>query len=353
MKHVILKSSSLYILFSFFCFVFILNFYDGYRSIYLEANFLYGKNPEMGMSASVEHARQKSYDGFMKEIDFFNDRTNMGSGDEPLDKRHKLRWLYKNIEAELYKSFALVSLRTAIYAKYAHYALWAVVALIFIILSTMRLRGSISFEGIAFIATGLYAYVALVSTVPRMVDQHSIIEMATIAAAIYFSLNRQLVPFLGILIIGVANRETGAGLGMVYALINWRQRLFWLPMVLGPILLAAINIDLIMLPDFYESKNFMMRNGAGYINIFNFTSVPLSLIAFTGLKTFAVLAPVLVVAPHAWSSNIGRKLLLAGGYYLFVLLFGTILGNLFAYALLVPIIFALGAIAYPARKYSA
>jgi len=347
MKQFFLKPSSLYVLFSFFCLVFILIFYDGYRGVYAEANFLEGRDrQEIPFTTHVEQARQSQYDRIINYVEFINDHDSMGAGDEPLNKRHKLRWLYKSVEVEVYKSLAGISLRLAIYANYLHFSLWASISLIFMTLSVNRIRGAISFENFAVIATALYAYISLTSSIPRIIEQHTIIEMGVISAAIYFSLRGKLLFFLVVLFIGVSNRETGAAMGIIYALINWRQTWFWLPVIGGPVFLAIINLKLLMLPEFLDVNKFVVSNKTVFLTIFNIVNAPLSLIVFTALKTFAVLIPAFVFVPRAWNSEIGKKLLLIGAFYLFILLFGTALGNMLPYGLLAPILISLGAVAY-------
>lgn len=348
MKHFLFKPSSLYVLFSFFCFVFVLIFYDSYRNIYHDANLFMGEDPKTTASAHVERAVQLQYDRFMEEIDFFRERDTM----QPpgLDQRHKLRWLYKTAEAWVYQSTAAkISVRAALYAKDVHYALAVLIALIFVVLTAEKLRGGLDFQTLSFLAFAFYAYTALVVTSHRMYDQHSLIEMAAHAAGLYFALNRRLLPFLIVLFVAVANRETGSALGVIYALINWRERMFWLPVVLGPVMLSAINADLFLLPDFYDPNNFVMtKTNIGYITLFNLTQASFPLLAFTAIKTFAFFAPAFYLVPKALKSALGRRLLLIGAFFWVVLLFGTILGYLLPYAMLVPVIFALWAVAYPA-----
>lgn len=352
MKNIFLRSSSLYVLFTFFCFVFILIFYDGYRNIHFDVSVLYGRG--MDPTQAIEVARHGQYDAFMEEVAFMNDRTNLGDVGG-LDKRHKLRWAYKTAEAKIYAFVAAnSSVKMALLAKHLHYSLVVLVGLLFTLATVRRLRGGLDFNSLAFLCFAMYSYVALVSTVHRIFDQHSFIEMAAVAAGVYFALCKRWLPFLVALVVAVANRESAAVFGIIWALINWRDRLFWLPVVLAPALLALINLDLLMLPELYAVENFMVtRTNVGYINMANLGDVSASLIAFTALKTFAFLAPALVFVPAALKVPVGRRLLAVGGFYLLMLLFGTILGNLLPYAMIVPIIFALWAVAYPAKTAAA
>ncbi|MCC7015899.1 MAG: hypothetical protein IT564_01695 [Rhodospirillales bacterium] len=349
MNHFLFRPSSLYVLFTFFCFAFILVFYDSYRTIYYDANFFEGQAPKTPSSVHVERAVRLQYDKFMEEIDFFHERDIIKTAN--LDQRHKLRWLYKTVESRVYQAVAEnISVRAALYAKDFHYALTVFVTLIFIVLTVERLRGGIDFQILVFLAFALYAYTALVSTSHRMYDQHSLIEMAAQAAGLYFALQRRMPAFVIVLFVALANRETGTALGVIYALINWRERLFWLPGVLGPVMLAVVNADLLLLPEFYNPDNFVVTktNMTGYVHVFTLTQASFPLLAFTAIKTFTFFAPAFYVLPKAMKTGLGRRLLAVGAFFWIVLMFGTILGYLFPYAMLIPVIFALWAVAYPA-----
>jgi hypothetical protein len=351
MNRFLLKPSSLYVLFTFFCLVFILVFYDSYRTIYYDANYFEGQDPKTPSSVHVERAVRLQYDKFMDEIEFFHDRSNIEVVN--LNQRHKLRWLYKTVESWVYRGIAeTISVRAALYARDFHYALMVFITLVFIVLTAERLRGDMDLQTLVFLAVALYAYTAFFSSVHRISDQHSLIEMATHAAAIYFALNRRMLFFLAVLFVAVANRESGAALGIVYALINWRERWFWTPVVLGPVMLIAINGDLLLIPEIYDLNNFIVTKTTtvGYIHIFNLTQVPFSLLAFTAIKTFAFLSPAIYLSVKAINSELGRRLLLNGVFFLILLMLGTILGNLLPYSMLVPTIFALWAISYPAKS---
>ena len=343
-----LRPSSIYILLIFLCTIFILIFYDGYRMIYFYANKYIGANPQIETSVHIERGRKFVYDGFVGKVEFLQDRTTMGDG-RSLDKRHKLRWLYKSVEAEVYKSVAKKSLRVALYVQYLHYSLVILVGFVFTALVVRHLRGGIDFNLLAILAIVVYAWIALVSTAYRIHDQHTFIEMSVVAAGLYFSLKRQLFAVLVILFIGVANRESGVAIGAIYAIINWREKGFWLPVIFGPILLLGINMDLFLLPDFWNPSSYVVTGDKklGYINIMNLTQVSFSLLAFTALKEFTFFAPVALLVPKAVKSALGMKLVLIGSMYVAIFMFGTILGYLFPYAILIPIVCGMWAVAYP------
>lgn len=331
---------------------FVFVFYDGYRFIYDAATGFLGKDPTMTPAVAVEKARIYSYDVIFSQVDFLQRRDTLLDTDEPMDARHKLRWLYRTIETPVYRWVGEhVSISVAHYTRYLHSALWMVATLLFVSATLFKLRRGSSFEALAVTGVALYGYIAMVSTMPRMVDPHSIIEMGTMSAAVYYSFRRNIFAFFIVTLIAVSNRETGAFLGIVYGIINWRRPYFWVPVLVAPMLLAAINIDLLLLPEFWSLvSQFMVRGGVGYISIFTVFSVPISLVVVTAIKMFIVLAPAVILIPRIWHDEIGKRLSILGATYLGILMSGTILGNVFTYAMLLPIMAAMLAIAYPAKS---
>jgi hypothetical protein len=340
--------SSLYVLGTFFCFAFILVFYDGYRQMYSHAAYVMGAHPELSVVDATEQGRQRIYDTFQETVDFLNERTLIGS--PPLTIRHKLRWFYKTGEATVYQAIAeRTTVAVSLYVRFAHYAGWLTITFALICATVRRLRGALTYEGLAIIGFVLFSYMALCTSVPHIVDHYSIIEMAAVAAGLYFALGRQLGAFLLALMLAVANREAGAAFGVIYTVINWRDRWFWLPLIAGPAALLALNIDLFTQPAFYAPTNFIVSSGVGFISLFNLGEVSASLMVFIVIKSFPVLAPLAFLIPRGWTSLVGKKLILILGFFLLMLLTGTILGNLLPYLMLLPLMFALAAVADPAH----
>ncbi len=343
------KWCKLFVLLIFLSATFVFTLYDGYRQIYMTANIFQGAEPQRPYAEHVENGRIAYYRGLQQEVEFLNNHSTMRETKEPLDERHKLRWFYKNIEASVYDVFAeRISLRAALYVHYLHYALWMTIAFVFVAATVTKLRGEMSAETLGLIGFILFALIAFVGTMPRMVDLHSIIEMATMAGAVYFALERRLLLFMFVSLVAVSNRETGLAIGIVYLLLNWGERRAWLSLFSSPIFFLIINFRLLILPEFYNLENFVVRGGMGYINLFNLGDVALSLIAFTLIKMFVLLAPLSFILKRVKIDPVSKKLLLLFGFYLVVLILGTILGNLFPYAMLFPYLFALAARAFPA-----
>ena len=328
--------------------MFIILFYEGYHRIYLNANLYTTPGAVSEFPQNVARAQEEAHGIFIESVNVLRRRTFADSGN--LDGRHKFRWPYKSIEGEAYKLVASLGgdkgAVIASYVRYLHYSLWVVVSFLFTFLTVSSLRGRAEFNVLAVLAMAYFAYVAYLTTTPNMADGHSIIEMATIAAGLHFSLRRRLIAFLCVLLVAVANRETGAALGGIYAVINWRKSRFWLPLVLGPVMLLAFNADLMRLPEFYEISSYVYTGASGNVHVSNFWKLPVTYSGFSFLKNLVVIAPLALILPRVWRDGLARRLCVVGGAYLCILLFGTFIGNSTPYALLVPVILLLGSLAF-------
>ena len=349
MNKFLVRPRTIFVFITFLSSVFVLIFYEGYHRIYLNANFYTTSGTVSEFPQNVARAQREAHGRFLDSVKVLQRRTFAESGTN--DGRHKFRWLYKTIEAEAYKLVAgLGGARGPIiasYVRYLHYASGVLVSFLFTFLSISLLRGRPEFNVLAVLAMSYFAYVAYLTTTPNMADGHSIIEMATIAAGLHFSLRRRFVAFLCVLLVAVANRETGAALGGIYAVINWPKPGFWLPLVLGPVMLLAINVDLMRLPEFYEISTYIFVKKTGYVGLFNFWEVPVTYVGFSFLKNLVVIAPLVLIPSRVWRDGLARRLCVIGGVYLCILLFGTFIGNSTPYALLVPVILLLGSLAFP------
>jgi hypothetical protein len=257
-----------------------------------------------------------------------------------LEERHKLRWLYKTLETEMYRIIEnKISSSTAIYVWILHYTLWIAIALLFIILTCVHIYPGLTKDAVIFVGVAFYAYVAFV-TLSGMEEEFTYIETATIAAGLYFALRGRFFMFLVVLFVSVANRETGVALGAVYSVINWRQvRYWWSPVFIGGAFLLGINVDLLSDPDFYNPRTFAGGH-LGRPSIQNFLSYPSETIGFV-LELSVIFSPLLFIFWRHVRDKIIVPLLVLLGIYGFILIFGTYIGNIFPYLLLAPLLIAL------------
>jgi hypothetical protein len=154
-----------------------------------------------------------------------------------------------------------------------------------------------------------------------------------------------MVPFLIVLVVAVANRETGVAIGMIYVILNWRWRLFYLPLTAGPVLLVLFNLDLFIQPGIYDPANFLTFADERP-NVFNLATASKSLLTGALLELLVILGPLALFVPRIDKDEMFVKLGLIGLMYLVILLFGTYIGNAFAYLLLVPPIICIAVLAF-------
>ena len=349
MKYFMSRPRTIFIFILFLSSVFVILFYEGYHRIYLSANLYSTHETISEFPQNVTRAQSEAHGVFLDSVKTLQRRTFADSGN--LDGRNKFRWLYKSAEAEVYDLVARLGGDRgpiiASYVRYLHYSLWALVSFLFTFLTVSWLRQRAEFNVLAVLAIVYFAYIAFLTTTPNMADSHSIIEMATIAAGLHFSLHRRIVAFLCVLLVAVVNRETGAMLGGIYAVINWWKPGFWIPLVLGPVMLLAINVDLMLLPEFYELSSYVYTGASGNVHFFNFWNLPVSYVGFSFLKNLVVIAPLVLILPRVWRDDLARRLCVIGAVYLCILLFGTFIGNSTPYELLVPVVLFLGSLAFP------
>lgn len=342
----------------FFCFMFLMLFHDGYRRTYSNADELMIAHPNTSYEDAVRQGRARLMNEFHRRVAFMNDRASMGEAGLLTEKRYKLRWALKSLESYFYKAIQTSglpgALSLAIYMNHVVYALWSTIALLFLYRVTSILSGRQGDELFVGVAAVLFGYLSLSITAPRMSEFHSLIALACLSGVLYFSLKKNLAGVLVVLAFAVANRETGMLMGVAYSLINWRERLFWLPPILAGLFFLALNFDLMLLPEFYNPDHFIISAEVGYVTLFNITKVPLESIAFAFFKMVAILAPLYLIVPRIRIRREAIPLYLLGAMYLIILFFGgAVLGNLLPFSILLPILFALGGLALRSDKATA
>jgi len=354
MNHHLLKPASLLVLFLFLSYVFLLIFYDGYRAIYFKANMLWTPGSEASYSAVVEEGRKLVYGEFFVELDNLNDRSTM---DGSANARHKFRWFYKSLEGSVYQFIAALpfqkSMNFALYARYLHYSLWALLSLVFIHLNVSLLSGRKNFSSLLMTAITFLAIISLLISMPRFYDQHSFIAMGCVSAGIFFGLKKQILPFLFVLAVATANRESGAALGIIFALLNWREKYFWVPLFVGPVIFFTLNYDLFLFREFYQMNNFVVSGEMGYVNAYNLNKAPTLTLIFEFYKYVILLAPLFISYWLVRKKPFAFKLLAISLFYIFILLFvGVEIGVYLSYAVIIPVLFSLIALYWQTPDYS-
>jgi hypothetical protein len=332
------KTSYLVLLVSFLA-IFIAFFNSNARTIdALAANL---QNGSYSQSEVVGLARQKHFDGFFEKVASLNIRHP--EGPVIADERHKMRWLYKTVEASVYRYVAdHQGAKAAHMLRVLHSTAYLMLTLVMTFLIMTRISGRNSGNFVAVSAAVFFAWFTFTNIINFTREEFTFVETFCIAAGVYFSLNRRLVLFLLILLLAVSNRETGAGFGMIYFIINWRSPLFWLPLITGPILLMAINADLFG-PYFQHYISVLLAPDKAKPTVFDFWTYPALMVVKSMLQLAVLLIPIAAVIWKAWGYPGAGRLGLITLIYLLVLLRGAPINNVFPYLLLLPLVLGFGA----------
>ena len=332
------KTSCLVLLISFLA-IFIAFFNSNVRTIDALAASL--QNGTYSQAEVVDLARQKHLDAFFGKAASLNIRHP--EGPVIADERHKMRWLYKTAEASVYRYVAdHQGAKAANMLRVLHSTVYLMLTLVMTLLIMTRISGRNSGNFAAVSAAVFFAWFTFTNIINFTREEFTFVETFCIAAGVYFSLNRRIVPFLLILLLAVSNRETGAGFGVIYFIINWRTPWFWLPLIAGPVLLLAVNADLFA-PYFQHYVSVLLAPDKAKPTIFDFWTYPILIVVKSMLQLLVLLIPIAAVIWKAWGYPGAGRLALITIIYLLVLLRGAPINNVFPYLLLLPLILGIGA----------
>jgi len=334
------KMSYLVLLVSFLA-IFIAFFNSNARTIDVLAASL--QNGSYSDSEIIDLARQKHFDDFFGTVASLNIRHPEGPVNA--DERHKMRWLYKTVEASVYRYAAdHLGTKTAHLLRVLHSTAYLMLTLVMTLLIMIRISGRNSGNFVAVAAAVFFAWFTFTNIINYAREEWTFIETFCIAAGIYFSLDRRLVHFLIILLLAVSNRETGAGFGVIYFIINWRTPWFWLPLIASPVLFLAVNADLFSQYFWHYVQVLLMRDPI-QPTAFDFWKYPLLVAIKSIMQIFVIAAPIFVTVHRALGGPGSGRLALITAIYLLVLLKGVPINNMFPYLLLLPVVFGLAAMA--------
>jgi len=334
------KTSCLVLLVSFLA-IFIAFFNSNVRTIDALAAGL--QNGTYSQAEAVDLARQKHFKDFFGKVASLNIRHP--EGPVIADERHKMRWLYKTVEASVYRYVAdHQGAKAASMLQVLHSTVYLMLTLVMTLLIMTRISGRNSGNFVAVSAAVFFAWFTFTNIINFTREEFTFVETFCIAAGVYFSLDRRLIPFLLILLLAVSNRETGALFGVIYFIINWRTPWFWLPLIAGPILLLAVNADLFA-PYFQHYVSVLLAPDKAKPTIFDFWTYPTLMVTKSFLQLAVLLIPIAAVIWKAWGQPGAGRLGLITVIYLFVLLRGAPINNVFPYLLLLPLVLGFGAMA--------
>ncbi|MBT3237648.1 MAG: hypothetical protein HN360_02645 [Rhodospirillaceae bacterium] len=339
------NSQNIFITFVFLCSVFLMLFYDGTIKISNKADILFATNPQIEHAVQVQNQRIIFLDSVMMNLENMDDQ----SAKNHTIYRQKLRWAYKSlvngILETLKNSLSENQIKYVIFTFFFFQAVTLTIGFVFMCLSFRVLSARQDEATTALIAFAFFWYYVMSSETPFIREGYfAFTELTCIAAAIYFALRRQMAAFLIVLAIAVANRETGAGMGVIYLIINWGRRRAWIPFVAGPLLLITFNFGFFAAPATYNISHFItptVEGGAAFLTIFHLDKWPLPYVMLNLFKIFIFLLPALYIVGRAWSCDMGRRFIVLAGIYLTVFLLGAQIGDLMAASFLVPFIVAM------------
>lgn len=296
-----------------------------------------------GMDAAIPQAQAEYYQHAVDHARSLRTSRSIAA-DASLAQRHKLRWVMMAVQEAVQRAaHAVAGARGGIYAGILYQTLWAVGGFLFVISAARNVLGappsSTMWMGLA---AAYYAYLTLAS-VRDLEELFSFIETACIAAGIHFALARRIWPFIGATLVAALNRETGLMLALLYPLLCGRAPLWWLPAVAAPVLLLAVNVQLLGEAALWAPGTYVASEALPRPTIFNFWRFPLSRSLHILLQLFVLLGPFALFWRQSRQDAMAARLLAGAGAYAVMLLFGTYLGNSFPYMLLAPFLLLLGA----------
>ena len=321
-------------------------FHDGYREIYNLAYLNSSPDRRDLFGSNVEIAQAEEHHEFVRAALSLQDRDMSKAA--PGDVRHKFRWIYLAFQERIYSG--LLSLigaggeKYVNYVRYSHDAAWITVGFLFSFMVVSWHRGSYEFPVFYGLAFAYFSLVCLTSTSPRMFDLHTITETGLVSAGIYFAFRRHLLFFMICLVIAVANRESAVAFGLIYLIVNWPRREVWLPVLSAPVLLLLFNYDLLAQPEMRDPFTYLFPGEAGYVNFMNLHKVPLVTVLFSVCKILIVISPMLLILTAGYRNDVTQQLKYVFLLYLVIVLFGTYIGNIFPFTILVPVIVMSGTI---------
>ena len=169
-------------------------------------------------------------------------------------------------------------------------------------------------------------------------------EMFAISACIFFTLKKKIWLFLLFAILGILNRETGLLLITFYTFINFKKKLYFLPIFILPSIYIFINYDIFTQPSFYSIGNWLspydssVSDTARNFSIFNYFGLQYF---YSLLRIFIYLLPTLILLFYSKLDKNLKIFLFILSLYICSLLLGTQITNIFPFIILLPTLLAI------------
>ena len=260
-----------------------------------------------------------------------------------ISNRHKTRWIAKYFQIK--KTNFLLS-------NFSPKLAFAIYCLFFsLIISASYVFCLLSFEHISkkkdnkctllFSSAFIFYLYPLYFGIQEIFSFH---EMFAISACIFFTLKKKIWFFLFFAILGVLNRETGLLLITFYTFINFKEKLYFLPIFILPSIFIFVNYDLFAQPSFYNIGNWLspfdtaVSDVARNFSIFNYFGLQYF---YSLLLIFIYLFPTLILLFYSKFDKNLKIFLFILFLYIVSLLGGTIITNIFPFIILLPTLLAI------------
>lgn len=288
---------------------------------------------------TINLASHKS-DNFSKEK-FYDDRVfdvvsslkdnRTFEGFEGGHSRHKLRWLFRDLESKIYENvFKITKSKPLIIFSFLN-TLYVYFSFIFTYLTIKSLRKSFNSTDLILSGFIFYTLICLKFSYGYQTP-YSVTEMLFISMGIYYSLNSKILIFLIVMFFAVINRESGIAISLIYIIFNHRKLYSYFLPFLAIIILLVVNFDLVQNINIYKFSTYFPVNE----NYFEKESESFKhlIIFFIYILSFFVMFFSFVKFSTTYSNQ--NKLLMIFLLYSLIALFGTNLTNIFSLILTIP-----------------
>ncbi len=190
----------------------------------------------------------------------------------------------------------------------------------------------ISNENIHIIWIYILSTAAYILVVGGLYDEFSHFEFFFVSCCLYFSMNKKIIMFILFSFFAVINRETGVLTFFIYFLLNKKNFKNFVISILPIIFFLVSNVNFFLDYPFNFSKILLVSSDPTLIDIFSMskkTSIG------SLLYTLIIYFPLIYCAKdYKIFTNINHNYLFL--LYLFILNFGTFVGNLYPQLVIIP-----------------
>ena len=254
--------------------------------------------------------------------------------------RHKLRWLYRDLQAKVFKKIFLffpekpLTFYTLLNTTYCFFSFF------FTFLTISQISKKYSQKKLLLCGFFFSFFIFLIFCTGYQ-SIFTLPEMFYISMGIYFSLKSNFFLFLIPLFFAVINRESGIALSFVYIIFNFRKVYSYFLPLFAVLSLLTVNFDLIQNQNLYSFSTYFPIDEKFIKNETSTTEIFLLLLF---LLIFLILLFFIIQKKN--SNEKFFELITISFLYFMIAIFGTNLTNVFSLLLIVPSITILFVFSY-------